>query len=310
MNTSAQRHVEPDRTGPEPAAAPATVGAANGHAARQTPRKPNLIIAGAQKSGTTWLHRALNAHDAFFMSERKEIDFFNKPARQQDPDAIDAYLAHFVNARDEKYVAESTPHYLWVREGARAFDTALAPTTSAEAIARMLDDPRILLVLRDPASRAVSAFHHHFAMGRIDEAGRIDETDPALGIVDIGHYARHVPYWHGAFGSRLGVYLYDDLKADPRSFLSKLFGDLDVADDSERIADELAHRRINSKQSIISRNEVRSNCSFPRVTPAQIEWLIERYEEDIRFVETLLDRDLSSWRDAKAIEGSIVYRPG
>ena len=37
--------------------------------------KPNLLIVGAAKSGTTSLHHYLNQHDEVFMSKHKEPHF-------------------------------------------------------------------------------------------------------------------------------------------------------------------------------------------------------------------------------------------
>ena len=43
------------------------------------PRKPTFICIGAQKTGTTWLHKMLKKHPDVWIPKRpKEIHFFNR----------------------------------------------------------------------------------------------------------------------------------------------------------------------------------------------------------------------------------------
>ena len=42
--------------------------------------KPNLLVIGVQKGGTTWLHRCLASHPSVYMSKTKELHFFQKTA--------------------------------------------------------------------------------------------------------------------------------------------------------------------------------------------------------------------------------------
>lgn len=273
-------------------------------------RVPNLIIAGAQKSGTTWLHRALKLHDEFFMSETKELQFFNKKENIQNQVALKKYLENFADAGNQRYVGEATPHYMWVRKHVGEFkpDPDTVPDSTGSFLKKTLPGAQVIFVLRDPVSRAVSAYHHHFAMGRLDKETRIDAVDKKYGVVDMGHYSRHIQYWNNVFDDKLHVYLYDSLKYDTENFLAALFGDLAVKDMSVEIADKLAQQKINSKRNIISRNSERSQSEFPKVTLDEIRSLVETYEEDISFVESYLSVDLSHWRDAEKIESEIIYR--
>ncbi len=271
-------------------------------------RKPNLIIAGAQKSGTTWLHRALRDHPEFYTSVKKELNFFNKVDLYNNADALKEYLDNFERAGQQTYVAESTPHYLWVRENTEPYDPSSEPKTSGAFIKKVLPDAKIVFLLRDPVSRAVSAFHHHFAMGRLDATATIDEVGKQYGIIDIGHYARHLAYWKNIFTDNLYIYTYDELKSDAQQFLSHLFNDLGVEDQSEVIANQLAIAKINSKQNIKSRNDELVATEFPRVSLEQLKNLVRLYEPDIAYVEDYLSVDLSHWRDADSIHDSIVYK--
>jgi hypothetical protein len=54
---------------------------------------PNLIVIGAQKSGTTSLHYYLGFHPEIFVAEEKELDCFSEERCWSK--GIDWYSAHF-----------------------------------------------------------------------------------------------------------------------------------------------------------------------------------------------------------------------
>src|SRR5690554_4933962 len=66
------------------------------------PRFPNLLIIGAMKSGTTSLHDYLNKHPDIFMSEPKEIHFYNDLSKLTK----EKYLDYF---KTDKKVVGTTP---------------------------------------------------------------------------------------------------------------------------------------------------------------------------------------------------------
>ena len=79
--------------------------------------KPNLIIVGAAKSGTTSLHHYLDQHDEIFMSKHKEPHFLiNKEVGVNEiPNGINNYkdyLRLFENTKSYKYRGESSVMYL------------------------------------------------------------------------------------------------------------------------------------------------------------------------------------------------------
>ena len=39
---------------------------------------PHFIVIGAQRSGTTWLHRVLSQHDKLWLTPVKELHYFDK----------------------------------------------------------------------------------------------------------------------------------------------------------------------------------------------------------------------------------------
>lgn len=111
---------------------------------------PNLVVIGAQKCGTTSLHRYLARHPDIGMSRRKELDFFTK-----EWDRGEAWYRSWFDS-DRPVRGETSPSYSF-RE--RFPDTA-------RRMKALIPDARLIYVVRDPLRRTCSHYHHIVADGR------------------------------------------------------------------------------------------------------------------------------------------------
>jgi len=59
--------------------------------------RPGFLVIGAQKCGTSWLHRHLSAHPDLWMPPGKELEFFSYTPHLANP-GLDAYHAAFAPA--------------------------------------------------------------------------------------------------------------------------------------------------------------------------------------------------------------------
>ena len=108
--------------------------------------KPNFLGLGAAKAGTTKMAQLLSQHPQIFMSEPKELHFFDGDGSLGDG-SLDSYLANF---KENIAIGEYTPSYLFVPD---------AP----EAMARLLGtNLKFIVALRNPIDRAYS--HHCHAV--------------------------------------------------------------------------------------------------------------------------------------------------
>ena len=128
---------------------------------------PDFLVAGAMKAGTSSLFHYLCLHPRIVPPLRKETHYFTVGHRAGREEGW--YRAHFpLRARLGRgaLTGEATPDYL--------FDPEVPPR-----IARALPGIRIILILRDPVTRAVSHYRHEVAQGReylpLDEALRVEE---------------------------------------------------------------------------------------------------------------------------------------
>ncbi|MGB3209606.1 MAG: sulfotransferase [Desulforhopalus sp.] len=203
---------------------------------------PNFLLVGAAKSGTTSLYRYLNGHPEIFMSAIKEPLFFTldsyKRISRNDPrhNVADKKMARMATLEDYQKLFEE------VSDQHKAIGEASAPylyhyDMAISGIKKTLEDPKILIILRNPIERAFSSYNHLLAEGAEsvsferfleNEAQKKRENWDILNYpVSAGMYYLQVKAYQEHF-SRVKVILLDDLKDRPSDVLRELFEFLDV----------------------------------------------------------------------------------
>lgn len=123
-------------------------------------KKPNFIIAGFPKCGTTSLHHYLSEHPQIFMPSQKELHFFtyeilsklkngpkDGPVKKTQIQDSKKYLDFYRNVKNEIAVGDASPSYINY------------PNQFLK-IKEYLEDPKFIIVLRDPINRAYSNYLH------------------------------------------------------------------------------------------------------------------------------------------------------
>ena len=123
-------------------------------------KKPNFIIAGFPKCGTTSLFHYLKQHPDIFMPNQKELHFFTQPqifklnkgpkdkvVKQPHIKSEKEYLELFKSVKDEVAVGDASPSYINYPE-------------NFGMIKQYLNDPKVIVIVRDPIDRAYSNYLH------------------------------------------------------------------------------------------------------------------------------------------------------
>jgi hypothetical protein len=105
-------------------------------------RLPDVVIVGAMKGGTTSLFAYLCQHPEVHGSIKKEVHYFDRNFCRGEA----WYRRHFTR-RHDGLVLEGTPDYMFHK-------------SSFERLQEMLPKARIIVLLRNPATRAYSHYHH------------------------------------------------------------------------------------------------------------------------------------------------------
>ncbi|HXY94025.1 MAG TPA: sulfotransferase domain-containing protein [Acidimicrobiia bacterium] len=198
-----------------------------------TPASTDAVIAGVNKAGTTSLFVSLSTHPDVAPSAVKETRYF-LPARCGQPlEPFATYEAYFSDTRDRPVRLEATPSYLY---GGAAVATRMA---------ELLTNPRIIVALREPVSRAISFFTYQkarlrfpadlsfaeylAAADRLSDDDFLDPENEKYMAVRGGRYADFLSDWFEVFGaSGIRIVWFEELVTDPTTVIDPLAGWLGI----------------------------------------------------------------------------------
>jgi hypothetical protein len=249
-------------------------------------RKPNFLVVGVQKSGTTYLCGRLGRHKDIYFSNPKELLFFQK--KDISDTMFHGYLKeYFEEATHEKYVGEGSVIYAqW--------------PNALENIQKFLDkDIKIIICLRQPTDRALSFYLHNYKKGRFDGTEDILTVSDNIRLspVKSSLYAKDVKRWIDAYGDNVSFQLFDDLLASPTQFLRDATDFLGLEPFAK--VDEKAVNKGFSliwKDDELTLNIESTDKILPTFSMEKLEALHQLFLEDIDETEKLISRDLQHWK--------------
>jgi hypothetical protein len=292
--------------------------------------RPNFIVLGVPKAGTTSLYTYLKQHPEVAMSKWPEPRFLHYAGSLLKPGShcltqvgirsIEAYERQYLEGENRTARGDISPQYF------------LQPDLTILGIKQYVPEAKMITIFRQPADRAYSSFLMNVRLGRetmyrFTDALRAEEEGRALGdgyprtYSNFGFYFQRAREFQSAFPKSQTLFLlYDDLLRDSNEFMRTVFQFLGV--DSTFLPDMsrrfkvsawprnlLFHRVI----SILLRSKKRfSNRSLrkritalaminlgdpPKIDPSVRYALIQQHREDILGLQELLARDLSSWME-------------
>lgn len=224
--------------------------------------KPNFLIIGAEKAGTTWLYDRLRRHPDIFMPGVKEIHYFNElnsnhqPRRNYEKHDLEWYTDHFRQRENETAVGESTPMYLCDEQ---------AP----ERIRTHLPDVRLIACLRHPTDRAYS--HYWMARGKNHTEYSFQQVvDRKVSkFVKRGRYGVQLKRYLERFKrAQLQVVIHEELFADPVHHLNELCAFLGVEDTFYRDQDWIT--------DAVNRSSTVRSTFFHRAIGTVAKWMRDR----------------------------------
>ncbi len=221
---------------------------------------PDFLIAGPQRTGTTWLHANLRFHPEILLSRPKEIFFFNRLKTPEHPkfrsDRLEWYLRFF---REPAWLA-GLKHALCLWRYGRPYRPRVCGEATASYAALDTDvigevvalNPRIkvILMIRDPVERAWSHAKKDLARNRGRDVRDVSRAEferffrddyqrrCARYVEQYENWSAHLPPGHVA------VYLFDDIGRRPEDLLLEVMAFLGVASD-RRYVSPAARKPVN-----------------------------------------------------------------
>lgn len=211
--------------------------------------KPNFIISGFPKCGSTALHYYVDAHPEIFMPKQKELHYFTQSnisklnkgpgdleAKKSQIKCSDSYFKMFNSVRSEKIIGETSPSYINYPE-------------SFKKINKELENPKIIILLRDPIKRAYSNYLH-----LLREQRETETFSKSLDLESFRKSQQYSDFWFYTFNSfyyekiieakkafsEVLILTQEELNIDTKKTLTKVYKFLEV--DPEFTPSNLAKR--------------------------------------------------------------------
>jgi hypothetical protein len=202
----------------------------------QRVRGLDVVIIGAQKAGTTTLFKYLAEHPQLYMLPEKEAPFFSRP--EYETKGWEWFI--------EEYFGAAPPDRMWGKATPQYMCDPRVPTR----LHATLPDARLIAILRDPVSRAVSHYRMlvrrgietrpfevavqahldptHLAHARTLPAGA--SSEPACVLV-WGEYGRILEAYRAVFPQQqLHVCFMEDLARHPLRVFHEVCRFLEIDD--------------------------------------------------------------------------------
>lgn len=213
-----------------------------------TDKGPDFLVIGAQRAGTTWLHRVLRQHPSLWLPPVKELHYFDRLEIKRtilDPKerrrvglkqllSLDPWLvSYWLRARSDEWYAR-------LFRGAKAKGLVAGEITPAYAtldesvlrrIKRLNDNIKLIFVMRDPVERAWSAVNNAAKKGAADASSVEKSIKRAResGAAARSAYADTIKRLEAVFPANQVHYcFFEDLRDRPEALTSDLFSFLGV----------------------------------------------------------------------------------
>ncbi|NVK26865.1 MAG: sulfotransferase [Flavobacteriia bacterium] len=295
--------------------------------------KPNFFLIGVAKAGTTAVFENLkNSSDIFFphVKEPKHLTVAAQHFPFNGPGDAEAEK-NIVKERSEYLDLFSSAHSKYACDA--SVDSFYYADTAIREIQALCDDPKVVLILRNPFERMYSAYQHLVRDGRellsFDEALRAEKVRISENYEFIWHYleaslyAERIAKWKSTFPNML-ILLKDDLDSNPKAFYKELCGYLDIPipevsnirfNSSGKPKNVLLHRFLNSTDTPafqLTKRLVRSivggratyllksrinsqNLVKEGIDGSEFEFVKEEVNADIQRTSELIGRRMDVW---------------
>jgi len=293
-------------------------------------KKPDFIVLGAPKSGTTSLHNYLKQHPKIFVPQRKEINYFSSDLKSKRSPTRKEYYSNFERCTNELRIGDVAVFYLFSE-------------SAVKNIIRELGQIDLICILRNPIE-AVQAYHSHMVWTGNEDLDSFEDALKAqksrtsllqlpknlyqnpktLQYLEIFNYGKQIERILDYISpEKLKIILFDDFKNDVKFIMDDLYRLLncETIDTNYPIYNQAKKVRFSIFQNlIVSKNPIKNMVSKIIGNPNRKrylvnmlkEWnskkikrsplnesmknyLIEYYRDDLKKLEKIIGRDMSCW---------------
>jgi hypothetical protein len=287
---------------------------------------PNFICPGAQKSATTTLHDILIQHPDIYLPENKETHFFDKDEKYDK--GIDFYLNEFYSEiKNEKIIGDITPGYMFFEDSVERIYNTLGDNIK---IIFMLRNPIERAYSHYWMSYRRTYENKTFEKAIELEKGRIKKdyfNRSHYSYIERGYYARQIKRFLEFFPKEnMKFVIFEYFINDTENSIEDVLSFLDLDYDyylklnkksnaaflpKFRKVTELLRKppdivkKIGSVLPIKIKSKIvktvtkinQEEFDKPKMKTATKEKLLDIFYEDIKELESIINKDLDLWYD-------------
>jgi GT2 family glycosyltransferase len=267
---------------------------------------PNFLIIGAQKCGTTWLWKLLSEHPDIYIPGSTECEFFTGEMYENESGISDYSQQFFSGYKGEHAIGEKTASYFWASNDYSSWNSGARksqPSVPEKAYMTLGKDTKIIVTLRHPVERALSAYCHHLHHGSIAHSGNFLETAKQHGIIHMGFYASHLRKWLEWFPlENIHIIIQeDDVITDPQKTLRNVQAFLGV-NDPHIIPDDVSAVLSGAKRiqvgdtlyAYMKHTSATQKKILAIASTDELQKLYDIYLPDIQELEKIIKRPVTS----------------
>jgi hypothetical protein len=270
--------------------------------------KPDFIIVGAMKAGTSSLRYQLGNHSKISIPT-DEVHFFNNDSNYNK--GLDWYIDRlcFNFTENTVLIGEKTPTYCY-------------QPNVAKRIHGIFPDVKLIWIFREPVSRAYSNYMHAYQGGfdrlSFEEAIKREpdriRKNIFFGYMERSRYALQVERFLELFPKeQMHFMLFEQFIADTQGELLRLFDFLGISEDGFTFREEVIHKTVfprwplsmwvirqlfgkNTLHKVAAKlNTSGKEPGYPKMDPDFRASLKTRFLDDNEKLATLIDKELDIW---------------
>lgn len=296
--------------------------------------KPNFLVIGTPKSGTTSLYYYLEQHPDVYLPDKKELHYYSYPYIKDNSNGIGDkivlaslcsnrkdYENNYKGVRDEKAVGEISPSYLFY----------------SDVAARIKDElgiVKIIVILRNPIEKAYSQYIHlvrdqrehlSFYDALLAESERRGNKWGDFWLYAFSSlYSEKLKVYQSVFGvSNVKVILFEDFTNNTDATLEDIFRFLGVNKEFKCNTEKIYNKGGIAKSKIIAKffsepnlirtiakqmipKLVRRNIRLfilnlnikksPEIDSKSMAYLVDYFQHDVTELEKILQQKID-WLD-------------
>lgn len=239
---------------------------------------PDFLGIGAQKAGTSWLHRNLKSHPEIFLPAQKELHFFDISFRYT---TLRKYASNF-KLGGQLVKGEFTPAYSFI------------PVERIQFIQTVMPNVKLIFMMRNPVDRAWSQALMNLVFMPNRKFIEVGEDEffahfTALRSVTRGDYQSILSNWLSVFPpEQLYINFFEEIENNPKRLLSEIFEHIGV---SKNVGwDAFPYNQIINKGPDIS-------------MPVKYrKFLQDMYYQDIEILYERFGQPVAPWRISQTDE--------